>query len=239
MTNTALKILALIAMTLDHIAVHFNLSHELSFLLRSIGRTAMPLFCFLIAEGFRHTSNRRDYFFRLFGFALLLESCLAVYYLISGQNYLFRFNIFLTLTAGLACLLLLKSTDIYLKLLGLFLIASISFTHIDYGMYGILMILLFALTEDFFLYAIGLFALNLVFIHVLPYLQLERMSFSINQWFSMVSLLGILFYNGLLGKGNKAFFYCYYPLHLIIIIAIKQFLIEISSILHTLLGIHV
>ncbi|MDF2839004.1 MAG: traX [Evtepia sp.] len=227
MTSTALKIVALIAMTIDHIGVHLITSPQVYLIFRIIGRLAMPLFCFLIAEGYRHTSNRRRYFFRLFGFATFLEACFALLYLLTGENYLFRINIFLTLSAGLACLILVKSKRKPLIALGFLLAVLVLFLDIDYGIYAVLLILLFGLTEDCLLYAIGLFALNLVFLVALPLLHWQPISFHQMQWFSMAALIPIFFYNKLPGKGNKTFFYLYYPLHLLIILGIKELLLRL------------
>ena len=52
MTGFQLKLLAMLAMTADHIGAVF--SPEIP-LLRWIGRLAMPVLCFFIGEGLRHT----------------------------------------------------------------------------------------------------------------------------------------------------------------------------------------
>lgn len=64
-----LKYIALFSMFLDHIGVIGKafLSKNVYFLLRAVGRLSFPLFCFILAEGFFHTKNRkntsRDYLF--------------------------------------------------------------------------------------------------------------------------------------------------------------------------------
>lgn len=222
MTGSALKAIALIAMTIDHIGFFLVSSPEWQLMFRAIGRIAMPLFCFLIAEGYRHTSSKVRYFLRLSGFAVLLEGCLYGYYLSSGENYLFSVNIFLTLSAGLGCLMLLKSKDARLIVLGLLLALAVSFTNFDYGLYGILLILLFGMLDGPWLYATGFALINILFIHLLPALLPETERFHPIQWFSMLSLLGIYAYNKLPGRQHKVFFYLYYPLHLSIIVGIRN-----------------
>ena len=70
-----LKYIALFSMFLDHIGAIGKafLSKNVYFLLRAVGRLSFPLFCFILAEGFFHTKNRKKYQQRLFIFALLSE----------------------------------------------------------------------------------------------------------------------------------------------------------------------
>ena len=70
MTGTALKIIALVTMIIDHIGAIFF--PELTFI-RYIGRISFPLYAFLISEGVAHTSSKQNYALRLIGFALLSE----------------------------------------------------------------------------------------------------------------------------------------------------------------------
>ena len=70
MTGFQLKLLAMLAMTADHIGAVFFPEIPL---LRWIGRLAMPVLCFFIGEGLRHTRSPWRYLLRLTGFALLSE----------------------------------------------------------------------------------------------------------------------------------------------------------------------
>jgi hypothetical protein len=211
-------------MTIDHIGVYLIRSPEGYTACRIIGRLAMPLFCFLVAEGYRHSSNRKQYFYRLFGFAIVVEFSFALYYLLTGLNYLIRFNVFLTLSAGLACLILLKSKKPFSLPFTLLIFVLVFFSNIQYGLYGVLLILLFGLTENFLLATIGFTLLNAIFIALFPLLQLERGMLQATQWFSLLSLIPIFYYNGQLGKDSKTFFYLYYPAHILVLLAIKSLL---------------
>lgn len=69
---TWLKILAATAMVVDHTAALF-LPHGsmLRLILRMFGRIAAPSMCFMIAEGYHYTSNRKKYLTRLLVFAVI------------------------------------------------------------------------------------------------------------------------------------------------------------------------
>ena len=95
LSGSALKWIALFTMLIDHIGAVLlecgvlqaysqnlptSLSYETSYfifqadlIIRQIGRISFPIFCFLLVEGFHHTSNRKKYALRLFFFALLSE----------------------------------------------------------------------------------------------------------------------------------------------------------------------
>jgi len=63
MSSTALKLVALLLMLLDHIALFIPNMPEW---LRYLGRGAAPIFMFCLVEGFIHTSDRIKYLKRLY-----------------------------------------------------------------------------------------------------------------------------------------------------------------------------
>lgn len=81
LTGNQLKIIAMIAMTCDHVGMQI---FPRLLWLRMIGRLAMPIYAFLIAEGCRHTRDRKKYLLRLLGMGAL---CQAVYLLAMGSLY--------------------------------------------------------------------------------------------------------------------------------------------------------
>ncbi|MGN0479305.1 MAG: TraX family protein [Hominenteromicrobium sp.] len=67
-----LKLIAVLAMVLDHCTTLFLPDGGfLSFALHAVGQLAAPIMCFLIAEGYFHTSNLRRYLGRLLLSALV------------------------------------------------------------------------------------------------------------------------------------------------------------------------
>ena len=81
LTTTTLKVIALIAMLIDHIGYFIPNTPEW---FRWIGRIAIPIFIFTLVIGFQYTSNRKKYLTRLYMFNLGM-ACISVLI-----NYIFR-----------------------------------------------------------------------------------------------------------------------------------------------------
>ena len=72
------EIIAIILMILDHIGYYFvsYISKETFDVLRFLGRMAMPVFAFLIVQGFFHTKDIKMYMFKLFITATIFQGLL-------------------------------------------------------------------------------------------------------------------------------------------------------------------
>lgn len=217
MNGFTLKLIAVIAMTIDHIGYIFidpNTSAYLYF--RGIGRIAFPIFCFLIVEGFHHTKSPLNYLFRLSVFALLSEVPfdLAFFGTIFDPNHQ---NVFVTLALGLACLFCLEEMKSR-QWFGIFFIILLTisfFIRCDYGIGGVLMICMFYVTKDSIWVRIILFGL------------ICYVFFGVSELPALFSLIFIYLYNGKRGTNKMQwFFYCYYPLHLMILYSINTYLID-------------
>ena len=201
MTGFQLKLLAMLAMTADHIGAVFFPEIPL---LRWIGRLAMPVLCFFIGEGLRHTRSPRRYLLRLTGFALLSELPfdLAFYGGIEWGHQ----NVYFTLALGLLALWAIQSRGMEGWLLALTAALAAELLGCDYGMYGVLLILLldrFHRARSEQLAAAAL--LNLAFFG----LQTQTMS-----W---IALPLLWLYNGKRGRDDRRLFYLYYPAHLCVL----------------------
>lgn len=201
MTGFQLKLLAMLAMTADHIGAVFFPEIPL---LRWIGRLAMPVLCFFIGEGLRHTRSPRRYLLRLTGFALLSELPfdLAFYGGIEWGHQ----NAYFTLALGLLALWTIQSRGMEGWLLALTAALAAELLGCDYGMYGVLLILLldrFHRARSEQLAAAAL--LNLAFFG----LQTQTLS--------LIALPLLWLYNGKRGRDDRRLFYLYYPAHLCVL----------------------
>lgn len=201
MTGFQLKLLAMLVMTADHIGAVFFPEIPL---LRWIGRLAMPVLCFFIGEGLRHTRSPRRYLLRLTGFALLSELPfdLAFYGGIEWGHQ----NVYFTLALGLLALWAIQSRGMEGWLLALTAALAAELLGCDYGMYGVLLILLL----DRFHHAhseqlAGTALLNLAFFG----LQTQTLS--------LIALPLLWLYNGKRGRDDRRLFYLYYPAHLCVL----------------------
>ena len=227
LSNFDLKLIAIITMTIDHIGVVFGTPFYN--LLRAVGRLSFPIFAFLLTEGYVHTKSFGKYFFRLLVLALISEG-IYDYVFYGSFIYLGANNIFFTLALGLLTLWLLDKSKVLVKkyfkekidltiilpityLLILVIIGLIAeFLNFSYGMLGILVISFFYLfKKNFLLFVLSVSLSTLILGDTM-------------QYFSLLSLILIYFYNKKLGKKCKMFFYLYYPLHILVLGLIKMFL---------------
>lgn len=227
-----LKMLALLSMTCDHAAALWlcclegftepffvlgNISVSWFSLMRSFGRLAFPLFAFLVVEGFLHTSDRRRYGsgLLLFGVLSTVPWSLARYdclYSIASLNILF------TLFLGFLALCAVRRweegrlTNLALAAVLITLLATARLIHTDYETEGVgFILMLYVLRHSPALQA----ALGIAILPV--------------RWKAGLAFIPIALYNGrrgfIRGAAAKYLFYVYYPIHLLIIYLLRQYLL--------------
>ena len=199
LSGSALKVIALVSMTLDHIACYL-MDNGLAYdAMRTIGRMAFPIFAFLLVEGYAHTRSVRKYAVNLFVFALVSD---IPWWLLNHDN---THNVFFTLLLGLVVMEGMNKIDNKPLLLCVLMAAvcgMATWVHVDYEYSGILLIC-----------AYYIFRTNNVTKSLLATLFMYQYGV-IGLW---LGLAVILCYNGQRGFINgqyaKYLCYAYYPLH--------------------------
>ena len=89
LSSNCLKIIAIIIMVIDHIGgyLYQKIDPNTYYVLRSIGRIAMPIFAYLIVQGFFYTKNLKKYIFRIFVLATITQIGLLVLGIINQEYY--------------------------------------------------------------------------------------------------------------------------------------------------------
>lgn len=233
LNGNQLKLIAVISMLVDHAAFVFynkyfmytSMRELVYYGIRGFGRIAFPIYAFLLAEGFCHTRNLRNYAIRLLICALISE--IPYNYMVSG-NFLYAEmqNIFWTLLLGLLMMKCLKeavirypgTTGKQLQLVVIVAFCTIAWMFkVDYDYRGIMLIgLLCWFYGD----------LPQMCMAALIWMLVTMGSLNV---FSLLQAVGyaassflIYHYDGTRGIWNgKAFFYAFYPVHLIILDIIK------------------
>ena len=156
-TSFVLKIIAIISMLIDHttVALYEVIPGDMWDIYdvgRWIGRTAFPLFCFMIVEGYYHTRNKWRYLGSLIFLAIISEIPFDA--LIANNGFVLEYssqNVFFTLALGLFAIIIIdgvneKVKNIFLsKILQLaavlvILVSSLQMSA-DYGIGGVVLIL--------------------------------------------------------------------------------------------------
>ena len=216
LTGNQLKLIALITMTIDHVG--FMLFPGMR-ILRIIGRIAFPIFAFMIAEGCRHTRNRKKYLLSMVSLAAI---CQVVYYFAIDSLHMSVLVTF-SLSIGLIYVADYAQTGgrfgtvgLYAALCGIFFLCYIAHDAlfpktdfgIEYGLWGVLLPA-FAYFGEQKQKALQYFTVGLT---------IFALSWGGIIWFSMAAIPLLALYNGTRGKRKmKYLFYIYYPAHLVAI----------------------
>ncbi len=237
LNSNALKMIAIIAMTIDHIAwlVFPDYPHEvLPVILHTIGRLTCPIMCYFIAEGYHYTKNIRKYTCRLFVFAVIShfayifasadfvdrKSFIPFYY----GNILNQTSVIWPLAWGLVMLRIVNSEKIpkqWVKTVLILLICLVTFPS-DWSCIASLCILAFG-TNRGKLKTQSMWLIIYVAIYATVYCFAIDRVYGLVQMGVVLAIPFIKLYNGERGKSPrinkfmKWFFYIYYPLHLAIL----------------------
>lgn len=232
-----LKLIAICAMVCDHFAWGFvDFMTPLGQSMHVIGRLTLPIMCFFVAEGYRHTSSVREYIKRMLFFWAV---SIIPFYLFFGELYGYRQNIIFDLTLGLMMLAILEDKRLarWQKAGAGVLIFMISAWIGGWVIMPILYILAFYYGKSFKQQAVwvcGLtIALEAFLIAAIKLNELWHFSHYDWPWYDKLYLLGFMLplfflkkYNGEKGKeiGGKYFFYLFYPAHFLVLYFCGRFI---------------
>lgn len=216
MTSFILKIIGIITMLSDHIGD--SVLGKFSFL-NLIGRIAFPIFAFQAVQGYIHTNNIKKHLTKLLIFACLSQIPFMLFlYTFTEQ---FVLNIFFTFFLGLLALFLYDKCKN--KFFGFLIVIFISIIGeiicVDYSAFGILLIFSFYIFKNQ-KFQMAFSTIILCFLKYLPnIISMPNLylHYLLCAFFTSLSLVFILFYNGKEGPKAKYFFYIFYPLHLLIL----------------------
>ncbi|MBP1930014.1 hypothetical protein J2Z37_000001 [Ammoniphilus resinae] len=198
-----LEWIAMLTMLIDHVGLIFFPDREW---FRIIGRIAFPLYCWFLVQGYRHTRNLKKYMWRLFLLACISQ---IPYTLALGQ---WELNVIFTLLLGLLALYSIdhiqdEKTKWFFTL-GIF-IAAVAIP-MDYGLYGILLILLFHSFDE------GKLILRHFFLNLL-FLFAYGVDFGIQLFSILGSILIVLFPSYQPLTKYRWLYRSFYPAHLTIL----------------------
>lgn len=241
LNGNTLKIIALLIMTADHIGMIIFPGVRV---LRIIGRLAMPIFAFMIAEGCYYTHNKPRYFLRVFVVGAVFQLLLFIF-----RRSLYQFILITFSISILLIYMLQKMNDVYAqkrnaagKMLWtcgtVFAVAAAAFIctglpslfpetdlAIDYGIFGVLLPVFVYIPNFFANRESELFRPFQLLFEAAGILLLTAVFGRIEAW-ALLSLILLFLYNGKRGKLNiKYFFYLYFPLHLGLLYFIEAFML--------------
>ena len=234
--SNAIKLIAILAMTVDHIAWLLFPGYAkgaLPVVMHIIGRLTCPIMCYFIAEGYYHTRNINKYTFRLFLFAVIshfaysfasndfvdARSLIPFYF----GGILNQTSVMWPLAWGLVMLRVANSerfTQLQKTLL-VVLICLVSFPS-DWSCIASLCVLAFG-TNRGDLKKQGLWLVIYVAIYAVVYCFAIDVVYGLLQMGVVLSLPVLRCYNGQRGRDPRVnrvmkwLFYLYYPLHLLLI----------------------
>ena len=228
LNSNHLKLIAIIAMTIDHVAdlIYPGMPDNIiSNIFHIIGRLTAPIMCFFICEGFYYTKNLKKYILRLFIFAIIshFTYCFAFginYIPFSSGNIFNQTSIMWSLAWAVVALYIVNSkTDLkeWHKWILIILINIITFSS-DWSCIAVMIILSMYSNRGNLKKQIISMSFWVLIYAIISYLFVSKI-------YGLITLSVILVYpllntyNGEKGKINwmKWFFYLYYPLHLVII----------------------
>lgn len=232
-----LQLIAIFAMLIDHLAhivinLNFAQSAAVATVMNCIGRLTMPIMCYFVAEGYHKTSNLKNYFIRLFAFAIIAQLPFYIFELSAVPSSLWdlikanlrHVNVIFTLLMGLGALTAIKSEKFNPVVRIAAAAAALYLTRFsDWRYYGVLWVVIFGLFRGDFKKQAIFFALSALLRCAMNFTS-SPLNFGLQM--CVIFALPLLYlYNGEKGNKPKYGFYVFYPLHLLILGIIRLIII--------------
>ena len=239
LSAAALHILAMTFMLMDHLWATLLPAQEW---LTCVGRIAFPIFAFMAVEGYFHTHNLKKYLLRMLIFAVISEVPFDLMY---GGTWFYPVhqNVIWTLMMGLAGIHLMetvrkkKSTFVYILVSAIVVILGGllgTLSMVDYYGIGVLTVFIFYFFRGRKWWCLlgqmlALYWVNVELLGGLMYpIRLFGMEFELcQQGLALLALLPIWLYRGRQGYHSKPFqYFCYafYPMHMLVIVLVLNFI---------------
>lgn len=239
LSAAALHILAMAFMLMDHLWATLLPAQEW---LTCVGRIAFPIFAFMAVEGYFHTHNLKKYLLRMLIFAVISEVPFDLMY---GGTWFYPVhqNVIWTLMMGLVGIHLMetvrkkKSTFVYILVSAIVVILGGllgTLSMVDYYGIGVLTVFIFYFFRGRKWWCLlgqmlALYWVNVEMLGGLMYpIRLFGMEFELcQQGLALLALLPIWLYRGRQGYHSKPFqYFCYafYPIHMLVIVLVLNFI---------------
>lgn len=243
-----LKVVAIIAMIIDHIGYYFwfMLTDEVYLITRIIGRIAMPIFVFLIIQGYFKTSNVKKYIGRLLKLAIITQLIISLIFVINFKllstydiGVYKELNILFSFCLSLCIIYIIDKRNI---------ISKINFTNNLFRVLILAIVIsIYILLDIDYSVIVPMMAVEMYINEIINNKESKRKKCGYNILlflivftnsifqeyigiFSILSLIFILLYNGKLGKKSifiqKTFYYIFPIQHSILYLLAMLFYIK-------------
>lgn len=243
----ALKMIGVIFMVMDHIHQMFYLNGAPMWLTMA-GRIVLPIFLFMVSEGYYYTRNKKQYMLRLLAAFWLMgiaNQIISAAFPVEGVllingifGTMFLSVFFMWAIDALLAAIKAQNAKTILLATGVLLLPVIAAIPIFFlnSLPIIILQLYIILIPSVFTVEAGIFGIALAvgfrYLRNYRWLQVLLLAlFSLPsllkgdiQWMMIFAAIPILMYNGKPGRKSKYFFYIFYPAHIYLLYMISYFI---------------
>ena len=224
-TANHIKMIAIIAMTIDHLAWLFYPGFStdvIPIVLHLIGRLTAPIMWFFVAEGYAHTSDKYRYFIRLMILAIAshFAFCFAfgLDYIPFRQGLFNQTSVAFSLALSVILLMILEwEGNKLIKIVGIIFIILLAFPA-DWSSIAVVSIIYFYENRGDIEKQGKWLAIWITLYAIVYFIFIDKL-YAILQFGTLNSIFILRKYNGKRGDNKYIgkFFYYFYPLHMVLI----------------------